>query len=64
MLQACFQPAETTEHVAGRGKRVAIMLIPQAREKHLLFLVETNKSRSLSRMRDRDDIVGALSATC
>src|SRR6516165_7129745 len=28
------------------------------------FLLKTNKSRSLSRMRDRDDIVGRFSSAC
>jgi hypothetical protein len=37
-------------------KGCPVMLIPQTREKHLLFLVE-NKSRSPSHMRDRDDMV-------
>jgi len=38
-------------------KKVAVLL---SAAKHVRFLVETNKSGSLSRMRDRDDMIGAF----
>jgi hypothetical protein len=41
------------------------MLIPQAREQHLLFLIENKQKQILlPRLRDQDDMIGFFSSAC
>jgi hypothetical protein len=51
-----------TRSTLAAGRSAPVILIPQEREKHLLFLVE-NQQKQIPRSA-RDDVVGAFSSVC